>query len=231
MYSKPALTLALLPLVQLSFGQSLLQVSKVFYFDQLPADFISGIPPELDGAKDQLYIRKDVEELDGPSLSCDATGTIELGFENVSALELDGVGYEMIGHPIIVPHNYTSAEGCPDLKNHTLYGPRKAVPEEFLADLSDEEDYAVFIAMSIDALEDGKLTVSAIWTDYHSLLGAIGDAPEGLEWFNVGIYPWTDLSGSSDKVKRINGQNRAAAVNAGVGFVLERFWGALTGKN
>lgn len=230
MYPKSTLFLALLPLVQLSVGQSLLQVSKVFYFDQLPDDVTSDFPPELEDAKSQLYIRKDVEELDEASLSCDLQGTLELGFENASALELDIVGYEMIGHPIVVPHNYSQAEGCPDLKNHTLFGPRKSVPAEVLAELNDDEDYAIFITMSVDALEDGKLTISAIWADYHQIFGSIGDAPEGLEWFNIGIYPWTELSGPSDKVKRVNEVNSAALAGDVAEFALENIWGSMGGN-
>ena len=230
MYPKPTLFLALLPLARLSVGQSLLQVSKVFYFDQLPDDFTSDFPPEFEDAKGQLYIRKDVDEMAEASLSCDLNGTIELGFKNMSAYELDGVGYEMIGHPIIVPHNYTKAEGCPDLKNHTFFGPRKAVPEDVLAEMGDDEDYAIFIAMSVDALEDNKLTVSAIWADYHSIIGSVGDAPEGLEWFNIGIYPWTEVSGTSDKVKRINGKNRAAIAGNLAAWGAEKIWTLFGGK-
>ena len=230
MYPRSSLLLALLPLVQFSVGQPLLQVSKVFYFDQLPDNVTSDFPPELDDAKSQLYIRKDVVELEDASLSCDLKGTFELGFENASVYELDIAGYEIIGHPIVVPLNYTQAEGCPDLKNHTIFGPRDSVPEDVLAELNDDEDYAVFIPLSINALEDGILTVSAIWADYHSIFGSVGDAPEGLEFFNIGIYPWTELSGQSDKVKRVNGGNNFLALAGDVAeFALDNIWSSTGG--
>lgn len=189
-------------------AHNILTPSRVFFFDQLPPEAYDG-DPDLTTYKDIIYIRKDINYLDienGPNITCQSNGQVTLGFSGESALELNQLAYEQfLGHPVIIPHGY-DATGCPDVVNHTLFGPRKYVPVEAFEDLEPDDDFAIMIALSEDEVTDDELTLSVIWVTYHELVGVVGDAPEELYWLAKGVYPWSvstsSSTGGSKMVKR-----------------------------
>ena len=200
-----ALTLPILSVL----SHNILNPSLVFYFDQLPSEAYEG-DPDITANKDIIYIRKDInyfDPQDGPSLACLPNGQVTLGFTNQSALELNELAHEQfLGHPVIIPHGYDMS-ACPDIANHTIFGPRMYVPSEALEDLEMEDDFAIMIALSEDDVKDEELTLSIIWVTYHELIGVIGDAPEELSWLAKGVFPWsittaTTSSSTSSRVER-----------------------------
>ena len=227
-----------------AFTHNILTPSKVFYFDQLPSEAYDG-DPDLTAYKDIIYVRKDINYLDpqsGPSLACLPNGQVKLGFVDESDLELNELAYErFLGHPVVIPHGY-DISGCPDLVNHTIFGPRQYVPAEALDDLDPEDDFAVMIALSEDDVQDDELTVSVIWVTYHELIGVVGDAPDELSWLAKGVYPWS-INTSSLSSSRVEKRAKFGAigksiakligksvVQGGTEWGLEKIWGSITGK-
>ena len=233
-------------LVLPTFTRSILTPSKVFYYDQLPSDAYSG-DPDVAANKERIYVRKDINLLDpqnGPSITCLPNGQVRFGFSEESGLKLDELAAEkFLDHPIVIPHGYDSS-CCPELGNHTIYGPRSDVPAEALDDLEEQDDFAVLIATSEDDVQDNELTVSVDWVTYHELIGITGDAPEELFWLAKGVYPFseTNPSASSRMKKRqrfrvrgrisggLLGYIGCALVGGAPNWCLDQIAGAITGR-
>lgn len=216
-----------LPIISIS-AHNILTPSRVFYFDQLPAEAYDG-DPDLTTYKDIIYMRKDINYLDiesGPNLTCRSNGQVTLGFSGESALELNQLAYEQfLGHPVIIPHGY-DATTCPDVANHTIFGPRKYIPTEAFDDLDTADDFAIMIALTEDDVADDVLTLSVIWVSYHELVGVIGDAPEELYWLAKGVFPWSITTSSSSTASTVEKR----AEYGGIIKALAKIFGKTGGK-
>lgn len=172
--------------------------SDVTYFDQLPSDAYDD-DLLLGEYKSRIFVRKDISYLDpenGPSLKCLPNGQVKLHFASQTAFNLDELSREqLLSHPVIIPHGYDDS-GCPELKDHTIFGPRESVPEDTLKDL-EADGFAVMLAVSEDEVQENEITLSVDWITYHGLIGVTGSAPKDLAWLGKGVLPYSDNDSSS----------------------------------
>ena len=108
--------------------------SRVFFFDQIPAEIYSE-DPDIVAHKEIVHVRKDFHFLEtgtGPNLTCLANGQVQLEYPDASAASLDVLTFtNYLGHPIIIPSDYDSSH-CPHFQNHTLFGPKAYIPQDIL---------------------------------------------------------------------------------------------------
>ena len=99
---------------------------------------------------------------------------------------------------VLIPHGYDDSK-CPELTNHTIFGPKAYVPQEYLATLSNQTDegLAIMIAMSEDEIVDNRLTLSVIWVTYHEIMGIVGSPPDSLYYLQKGVMPWDIVQSAS----------------------------------
>lgn len=181
---------------------NLKDTSDVFYFDQLPPESYDNDSTVAE-YKDKIYVRKDISFFsreNGPSLTCLPDGKVTLGFTNGTAFRLNELAdQKFLGHPVIIPHNYDTTS-CPELVNHTIYGPRSSIPPDTLTELEEgleAGNYAVMIAHTEDDVQEQNITLSVDWVTYHELIGAIGNPPEELSFLAQGVLPWSSTTSSA----------------------------------
>ena len=184
---------------------NLVNPSSVIFLDQLPSEAYDN-DPDLTAYKNVVYIRKDIEVLDqanGPKLTCLPNGQVTFEFKNESALRVSRLASdELLDHPVIIPHYY-DASSCPELTNHTIFGPRESVPAESFDGLDTEDDFAIFIPVFESDVNGTTLTLSVAWATYHEIVGIVGDAPEALSWLAKSVFFPGDTSSSSVQKRRI----------------------------
>ena len=204
MFSQAVLATALTFPILSKCTHNIVNTADVTYFDQLPSDAYDD-DPVLAEFKERIYVRKDISYLDpenGPHLTCLPNGQVKLDFANQSAFKLDELATEqLLSHPVIIPHGYDSSS-CPELADHTIFGPRQSVPEESLADL-EADGFAVMIAVSEDDVQEKEITLSVDWVTYHELIGVVGNAPEELPWLAQGVFPFSANASSSTTSTRV----------------------------
>ena len=199
MFFRPVLaTVLTLPILS-TCTHNLVDTSDVTYFDQLPPDAYDN-DPLLGENKGSIYVRNDISYLDpknGPHLTCLPNGQVKLDFTNdESAFKLNELATaQLLSHPVIIPHGYDSSS-CPELADHTIFGPKENVPEESLVDLA-EDGFAVMIAVSEDDVQEKEITFSVDWVTYHELIGVVGTPPKELSWLAQGVFPFSAKGSSS----------------------------------
>ena len=224
MFSQAVLATALtLPILSIC-THNLTDTSDVFYLDQLPSEAYDN-DPTVAKYKESIYVRKDISYLNpenGPSLTCLPNGKVTLGFPNGTALKLSELAdQQFLGRPVVIPHGY-NASACPELVNHTIFGPRESVPADTLAELEDDpeaEGYAAFIAHTEDDIQEQNITLSVDWVTYHELIGAVGNAPEELDFLAQGVFPWSSTTSSSTASTAVK-KRRIGRLIGGLGRLL-----------
>ena len=220
MFAQAVLTTALTLPILSTCTHNLLNPADAFYFDQLPGDAYDN-DPTVAKYKENIYIRKDINYLDpenGPSLTCLPNGQVKLDFATETKFKLDElVTQKLLSHPIIIPHGYDSSS-CPELADHTIFGPRQFVPKESLADL-EADGFAVLKAVSEDDVQEEEITLSVDWVTYHELIGVVGNAPDELPFLAQGVFPFSDSGSSSTKSTRIR-KRRLGGLFRSIGRVI-----------
>ena len=220
MFSQAVFTAALTLPILSTCTHNILNPSDAFFFDQLPGDAYDN-DPTVAKYKEKIYLRKDINYLDpedGPYLTCLPNGQVKLDFANETKFKLDELAIQkLLGHPIIIPHGYDSSS-CPELADHTIFGPRQSVPKEALADL-EADGIAVMKAISEDDVQEKEITLSVDWVTYHELIGVVGNAPEELPWLAQGVLPFSDSGSSSTGSRRIK-KRIFGGILAGLGRVI-----------